>query len=446
MKHALIPVTAALLLGMAPMANAAPVTSLTALQTAIDNAKSGDRVVLAAGRYEAKQPIRITRKSGVTVAAASVGGVEIYGASGFTFDSSERVTVEGFRFTHTATVLVPSNSHHIRLSRNVFQLKSPAEKHWVNVDGDDVEVDHNTFTGKSTQGVYLSVFGPSSGMAQRIHVHHNYFYNHSFTGSNGGESIRLGVSSKQRFSANALIENNLFEKANGDPEAISVKSSDNVVRYNTIRDSKGQIVLRHGNRTRVEGNIMLGGASGIRFYGNDHVIVNNLVTGSSGNGITVGSGDVIDDTSSTGKDRPDRVLLAFNTVSGNAGGIAGENRTYGPDSCVIANNIVTGSGQLVRQTQFSKFTWEGNLLWGGSAGDIPASGYRTADPKLSGELRRPAADSPAVDASAGSYPAVELDIDGQRREGRKDVGADERSGSGAERAPLTTADVGPNAH
>ncbi|MCP3800812.1 polysaccharide lyase 6 family protein [Allokutzneria sp. A3M-2-11 16] len=394
MKRALIPVTVLLLLGMSPVADAAPVTSLSALQSAIDKARPGDRVVLAAGRYDAKQPIRITRKSGVTIAAASVGGAEIYGANGFTFDSSERVTVEGFRFTHTATVSVPSSSHHIRLSRNVFQLRSPEDKHWVNVDGDDVEVDRNTFTGKSTKGVYLSIFGPSSGMAQRTRVRLNYFHNHSFAGSNGGESIRLGVSSKQRFSARAVVENNLFEKANGDPEAISVKSSDNLVRNNTIRDSKGQIVLRHGNRTRVEGNIMLGGASGIRFYGNDHVIVNNVVNGSSGNGITVGSGTVIDDTSSTGNDRPDRVLVAFNTVSGTATAIAGENKTYGPDSCVISNNVLTGSGQLVRQTQFSKFRWEGNVLWGATAGNIPSGGYRQVDPKVSGELRRPAADSP----------------------------------------------------
>ncbi|GAA4016538.1 polysaccharide lyase 6 family protein [Allokutzneria multivorans] len=442
MRHALVPVTALLLLGITPIADAAPVTSLSALQSAIDKAKSGDRVVLAAGRYEAKQPIKIARKSGVTIAAASVGGAEIFGANGFTFESSDHVTVEGFRFTHAATVSVPSSSRHIRLSRNVFQLRSEAGKHWVNVDGDDVEVDRNTFTGKSTQGVYLSIFGPSSGMAQRTHIHRNYFHNHSFSGSNGGESIRLGVSSKQRFSARALVENNLFEKANGDPEAISVKSSDNVVRNNTIRDSKGQIVLRHGNRTRVEGNIMLGGASGIRFYGNDHVIVNNVVNGSGGNGITVGSGTVIDDTSSTGNDRPDRVLVAFNTVSGTATAIAGENKTYGPDSCVIANNVLTGNGQLVRQTQFSKFRWEGNVLWGGSAGDIPSGGYRQADPKLSGELRRPASDSPVLNASVGSYPMVELDVDGLRRDDRKDVGADERGG---QRVPLTVADVGPGA-
>ncbi|MCP3800811.1 hypothetical protein NLX83_16220 [Allokutzneria sp. A3M-2-11 16] len=42
----------------------------------------------------------------------------------------------------------------------------------------------------------------------------------------------------------------------------------------------------------------------------------------------------------------------------------------------------------------------------------------------------------------GSYPAVELDLDGQRRDDRKDVGADERGGH---RVPLTTADVGPGA-
>ena len=100
--------------------------------------------------------------------------------------------------------------------------------------------------------------GPSGAMAQRVHVHHNYFYNHQFKGANGGESIRLGLSGRQHAEPTALIENNLFEKADGDSEAISIKSSDNVVRYNTIPDSKGTS-LRHGN-TRVEGNILFGSA------------------------------------------------------------------------------------------------------------------------------------------------------------------------------------------
>jgi parallel beta-helix repeat protein len=97
-----------------------------------------------------------------------------------------------------------------------------------------------------------------------------------------------------------------------------VKSSDNTIRFNTIRDSKGSIVLRHGNRNLVEGNLLLGGNSGIRFYENDHVVINNLIQGGTGQ-IIAGSGTVIDDTTGgTEHARADRVLVAFNTIVGTA--------------------------------------------------------------------------------------------------------------------------------
>src|SRR6266498_3042268 len=109
-----------------------------------------------------------------------------------------------------------------------------------------------------------------------------------------------------------------------------------------IRNSRGSIVLRHGNRTLVEGNLMIGGSSGIRFYENDHVIINNLIQGGSGQ-IIAGSGTIIDDTTGgTEHARPDRVLVAFNTIAGNRTDlidVGWGNHEYGPDDCTFANNI-----------------------------------------------------------------------------------------------------------
>src|SRR6185369_4169463 len=113
---------------------------------------------------------------------------------------------------------------------------------------------------KKTAGVFLQVTGPGAhGMAKNVHVDHNYFFNHQFKGANGGESIRFGLSGKQHADAQGLIEDNLFEKADGDSEAISVKSSNNIVRNNTLINSRGTISLRHGWGTTVEGNFVIGG-------------------------------------------------------------------------------------------------------------------------------------------------------------------------------------------
>jgi hypothetical protein len=447
--------------GVPSTAAAAPrvvtVSSVAQLQSAADAAQPGDRIELVDGTYTTSGAITL-RKSGtssapITVAAQHVGGAEIRGTAGFSFADTDYLVVSGFRFRHAGGLSVPAGSHHVRLTGNVVQLTG-SSGNWVTVTGNDVEVDHNTFQNKSTEGVFLQISGPGdAAMAQRTHVHHNYFHNHTFDGSNGGESIRLGYSYRQLSSANALVEYNLFEHADGDSEAISVKSSDNTVRYNTIRDSVGSIVLRHGNRNLVEGNLMLGGTAGIRFYDNDHVIVNNVIQGGTGQ-VVAGSGDIADDTTgSTSHARPDRVLVAFNTVVSDRTNVfqvgQGTDR-LGPNQCTFADNIVVGggSGAVLDIDEGTGLTWQGNIVWAGTGGNVPSAGYRVVNPALTtdaGGLRRLSSGSPAVDAAAGSYSAVTRDVDLQTRSGAKDIGADEYASTGTQRRPLTSADVGPNA-
>ncbi len=433
------------------------VHSLVQLQAAIDAARPGDRIELTNGRYTTETAVRIVGKAGapgapITVAAQEIGRVEVTGPYGFDIDASSYVVLEGFRLTHASTLRAPSNSHHLRFSRHHLELAAEAGDHWLNIDGNDCEVDHNTFTNRFNLGVWVSISGPSDGIAQRTWIHHNHFLNHQYDGSNGGEPIRLGLSHKQSYSALAVVEYNLFEKADGDPEAVSVKSRDNVIQFNTILDSAGSIVLRHGHRNRVEGNLMFGGLSGIRFYGKDHVIVNNLVANSAGSGLVIGSGNIEEDTASTGNEQVDRALMAFNTLVGNATSITGEaQRPLGPRDCVVANNIVVGGGtQLVTMPQGDAgFRWEGNILHGAPPGDIPANGYQAVDPLLVEDrhgIVRIGSSSPAVNAAVGTYPSVTLDLDLRARSGVKDVGADEfTSTPGPLRRPLTRTDVGPYA-
>ncbi|MGW3966230.1 polysaccharide lyase 6 family protein [Amycolatopsis sp. NPDC005003] len=442
-------IAVALVVVPGPVASAAQVrvSSLAALQSAMDKANAGDTIVLADGSYSASSTLSIKRSgtgsAPVTIAAEHTGKATITGSKTFSFaDGVHNVVLQGFKFRGSAKLSVPAGASHNRLSRNDFQLSS--DGNWVSVNGDDTEVDHNVFQNRTSQGVFLQILGPSDAMAQNVHVHHNYFFNHQFSGSNGGESIRLGLSNHQSYPAHAVVENNLFEKADGDSEAISVKSSDNVIRYNTIRDSKGYIVLRHGNRSTVEGNVLFN--SGIRFHGNDHRIVNNYVANSGGRAIVFGSGEEAD-SGPTSKlhDRPDRDTVAYNTVIGSSSVIDGDGGNFKPKDCVVADNIVKGtSGTLVTLPSGSTVKYEGNITFGGTAG-IPS---KSVDPKLvkdAAGLYRLAPGSPAVDAGAGSYPYAAKDFDLQARTGTFDVGADEYAASGTTRVPLTKADVGPAA-
>jgi poly(beta-D-mannuronate) lyase len=247
-----------------------------------------------------------------------------------------------------------------------------------------------------------------------------------------------------------LIEDNLFEKADGDSEAISVKSTSNVVRYNTIVNSRGTISLRHGWNTLVEGNILIGGHTGIRFFGNNHTIINNIVQDTTGQPMEVGGGEVRDDTTS-GRDHEaaDHCVVAFNTLSGTGGSVVtyGSGKPFPPSDVTLANNILVGHGSAAVTGTGGALHFQGNILFGAPAGTMPAGGYRTVDPRLVRDahgLLRLSAASPAIGTATGSFPQVTLDIDQQARPAAKDVGADQYNTATPAR-PLTTADVGPNA-
>ncbi|TDU84256.1 poly(beta-D-mannuronate) lyase [Kribbella voronezhensis] len=443
----------------------AVVTSLSQLQQAINSAGPGTTITVANGSYAVPSgsPVTISGRHGtstapITIVAESRGGVTLTGAQSFVFANSSYVTISGFAFRQSTTLEIPADCPRIRLTRNDFQLAAAAG-HWVVVRGDDVKIDRNVFHDKSTLGVYLVIDGPgSTAMAQRTNIARNYFRDHTYSGDNGGEPIRLGVSGRALSTADATVEYNLFERVNGDPEAISVKSSGNTIRYNTIRSSTGGIVLRHGNENRVESNYLLSGANGIRIYGNDHLIVNNYVGGVGSAGIVLGSGTERDhyegepEDSRRGNDAPDRVTIVLNTLRNNAQAVVGESqRTIPPLGCRISDNLLVGdSGSLVDMPYLQGITWSGNILWGSASnGNIPSSGFTRADPKLvagSDGVYRLSTGSAAVNASSQDHSSqVTDDLDGQPRVAPYDVGADELSTATTLRHPLTPTDVGPNA-
>jgi poly(beta-D-mannuronate) lyase len=443
------------------------VTSISALQSAIDNSDPGDTIVLKNGSYAVSSAVSLgsgasgTSSEPVTVRAESVGGVTLTGSSSFSFSGVHDVSIQGFRFTQSTTIDVGSSSKAVDFVRNEFVFAQAAEHNLI-VRSDDSEIAYNWFHGKSTIGVYLGIEGPGTDtVAKNSHIHHNYFSDQTFSGLNGGESIRLGTSPKALSSGNAVVEYNLFEHADGDPEAISVKSSGHTIRYNTIRNSVGGIVLRHGNNNKVLSNYILNGGNGIRIYGNDHVVMNNYVSGISNDdgAIIVGSGTVRDHfvgespESRKQYDAPDRIRIGLNTVVNNVNGLAGETqRTVPPLRVTIVDNIFQGgTNKLADVPLMQDFYWRGNILWGSAAnGNIPTVGYTRVNPQLAQDAAgvwKIGSSSPAVNAAFmtdhGTW--VTDDIEGRLRAGVYDVGAHEITTSPATRAPLTTSKVGPAA-
>ena len=428
------------------------VGNIADLTARIGNAVAGDQIILSNGVYTTTGTINIT-KSGtaiqpILIAAETIGGAEITGTSGFNLNGGSYVIIQGFHFTHTNSNLnISSTSSHCRITRNIFDL-DPVQ-FWVYVQGNDTEVDHNLFRNKVALGVYVVIRGPGQAIAQRLWLHHNDFYNHHFPGSNGGESTQLGLANFQLMSAWAVVENNLYEKANGDPEAISVKTSDDVIRYNTLTNSSGSFVLRSGNRERVEDNFILN-SGGIRFYGDDNLIFNNYLQGLT-NGIEFGSGEVpeISDSFNTLHGAAHRARVVFNTLVN--GSLYFSESTYPdpPSDCVVANNILQGnSGTFVNMAVgMGNFVWQTNIFWGSASYmGSPTGGYQQYDPLLvttNGIPYHIASNSPVIDASFAAPGEVVADMDGQPRGGIPDIGADEFSDASVARRPLNTNDVGP---
>jgi poly(beta-D-mannuronate) lyase len=415
-------------------------SSIAELTAAIGGAMPGDCVVLANGNYTVAAPIVVNRvgtaNQRITVMAETVGGATLAGDAGLTVNAPAAfVTIHGFRITNQGGLVAGANTQNILFTRNALEV--PGNGNYMVVSGTDNEVSFNAFTNKSTNGAMLILDEDTKG-STRPFVHDNHFFSHTFTGTNGGEAVRV-------FSILPRVEHNLFEEIRVHGEMISVKegggSRGGFYRFNTFRNcANGTLTLRYARNDVVEGNFFFN-TPGIRAYGTNHKIINNYLEGGN---IILGDGTV-----AVGYVGIDNVEVSFNTLID--AHITGQSRPDGvaPKNLRIANNIVVGtSGMAFAQpSPFVNATFAGNIVWGGvSAGDLPASGFRAVDPQLqmdgTGRYHL-GASSPAINAAVGMAPVPE-DIEGQARQ-QPDVGADELSAGPVLRRPLTARDVGPNA-
>ena len=97
------------------------------------------------------------------------------------------------------------------------------------------------------------------------------------------------------------------------------------------------------------------------------------------------------------------------------------------------------------QFKFKPNFFEGNIIWGSGISGFPTmEGISTLNPKLvfsKDGLYRPDKKSPIV--NSGENSELSTDMDGQPRDDKKDVGADELSDGGVIYHPLSSKEVGP---
>jgi hypothetical protein len=432
------------------------------LTAALNAAVAGDRIILASGSYSMSKVTgrHGTQEAPIVMEAVEPGGAVITGGQLELLDSSH-ITITGLSWRNSNTLKI-DGSHHVRLTRNHFRLAEEGSLKWVIIQGEgshDNRIDHNLFEDKHELGNFITIDGSATQQSQYDLIDHNHFRNIGPRAQNEMEAIRIGWSQISESSGYTVLEHNLFENADGDPEIVSVKSSDNIVRYNTFRTSQGVLSARHGDRNRFEGNFFLGegkpGTGGIRLYGSDHVVVNNYFEGLTGTGydaaLQIDGGDVDTSGALSSHWRVYRATVAFNTFVNNTSTIEiGTNYPLPPVDTVVAYNVMTGTqGPLISENRDPvDMTYLGNIAHptGSATVGITAGPdeVRVVDPQLiaTSGLWRLAGDSPAIGEAGEGLGVVTEDMDGHARTAPMDVGADEYSVEPPLRGPLTAVEVG----
>ncbi|MFL5774108.1 MAG: polysaccharide lyase 6 family protein [Flavisolibacter sp.] len=432
------------------------VSTIGDLQQAIQKAVAGDVIVLTTGTYTVGADIIVackgTAEKPIIITAEEKNKTELTGMSGFSIVApASYVIIKDFLFTHASSkARSGSGTSFCRWTHNIFETAGSGED--LTIAGTDHQVDYNTFRNKNAMGRFLAIRGTGSQIAERLWIHHNYFKSYKDQGgANGAEAFQFGLSGFSMSSSNSVVEYNLFEDCAGENELISVKASGVTLRYNTIRDCPAQFTLRHGNKCQVYSNYFIN-TPGLRIFGDDHLVHSNYFENCNP-AITIGNGDgeVAEGAQLTAHDRPDRVLIAFNTLVNNQVNITmtGRKDGMGATQITIINNIIRGGGPAATISgPMEKSRWEENMIFSTKgAGDMPKGGYTETDPKLMRDANgifhlQPT--SPAI-SKKKRYPEIVVDIDGQERKSMPDTGADELSTEPVKAKVLTVIDVGVDA-
>ena len=151
---------------------------------------------------------------------------------------------------------------------------------------------------------------------------HNHLHGLLGDNTNSGEAFQVGAGhSDQPYFPDCVIQYNLVQGFNIDSEIISLKSSNNLVRFNTFIDCpKSAVSIRAGAQNKIIGNTLIDVMS-INVYGDDNRILGNALHNSR---IDIRSGDctyeelVADDTYKGGHPAARRTVVVGNMLDSNS--------------------------------------------------------------------------------------------------------------------------------
>lgn len=285
-----------LLSSLFSMAETVIVENPAALKATISKAKPGTILLLKDGTWN-NAAIQLQGKgkleSPITIMPQTPGGVTFSGQS-YIQIGGEYLIIKGFHFKNGYSPKREVISFRInndvlanncRVSNIVIENYSQPERFkadtWITLYGKNNRIDHSTFVNKLNSGPLIIAELDDERSQQNNHsIDSNYFKGRQRFGSNGGETIRIGVSRYSLTASRTQIIHNYFERCNGEVEIVSIKSGENNVSYNTFYECEGSLVLRHGSGNIVEGNFFIGNnkpfTGGVRVINPRQRVFNNV--------------------------------------------------------------------------------------------------------------------------------------------------------------------------
>ncbi len=444
------------------------VKSIAELQLAINAAKKGDVIELEDNTYANTGLIKID-VNGITVKAATLGGVIFNGNSRCKISGSNNI-FSGFQFKNVdiggGEVCEISGNYNLLTQCNFFNCTS---KHYIHTDGGshDNEISYCNIEAKPPimNGNCAIQITTSATVVSGTKIRYCTFLNFGGEGGDfGNEPIRIGLGVEQNNTSGCIVEYCYFENVGlGDSESISLKSTFNVIRYNTCNNNpKAQFVFRTGNKNSAYGNFFIN-SGGIRIKeGGNHMVYNNYFEGAAELSSLELMNFKLNQKTKVGD--PLSNIFVFNNTFYNSGvvqlGGAGNNP---PMNVKIANNIFYKTYGTIISDPNSNADFVNNLFFGGADLGIKFSKneFTKADPLLvknNAGFYGLSAQSTAINKSDKNYPAIlknavvdndadlMLDIEGQPRpldKTQKDIGCDEFSIDKTTNHPLKKSEAGP---
>ena len=362
------------------------------LNNIVSKLKSGDIVVIKDGTYM-NQDINISStadsKNRIYIKAENPDKVILSGKFNMIISGSY-ITLSGFVFENGG---IPDSIQLMGIGNRITNCKiylNDSNGPVVSIYNKKNRIDHCIFENFDKEGVWIEV-KRNTEMNYAL-IDHNIFKNRAQGNGNGYETIRIGLSSNSLTNSRTIVMSNMFENCDGELEIISSKSSENIIYNNIIKNSKGSITLRHGDRTIVSKNKFIqNGISdthGIRIMGEDHIIYDNLIKDvNGGSAISITNG--IQNTPINGYAQVKKLKVAKNVLINNNNdfliGIPKSGGTLTPIYSQIIDNIV------YKNNNNSIFSYDGygstdmyynnNYFYGYDIGKSPFTYNVLLDPK-----------------------------------------------------------------